>query len=284
RVLSAKINGLEQPLDYVLANGDMVEIVLGPKSQAPHREWLDFVKTNSAKKAIKHWYTQLSRRHSRQVGRELIEKELQQLLGRKLESIQEQEVRDYLVHHGYRTMDQLFMAIGQGERNPRQVVKRIFAEDRLDHTVPVQRQLNVRTPGFEATFFARSGCCRPIEGDHILGIKNGTRVEIHRSECSHMQNINPTQVLAANWVIEAGRTYRVWIKASVKTQIGMLRDVADVCARQRIAIHDVTVRRLPTGMSTISVFVEIKDADQLSTLLRKLQALPAVMQVRRRHS
>lgn len=284
RAIGARVNSIRRPLDHQLGNGDVVEIELSEHEQAPRREWLDFVKTNAARKAIKHWYNQLDRQKSATVGQHLLAKELNQILGRKLESIHEAEVRDYLQQQGYRGMEELFVAVGRGERNPRQVVKRVFAEDALGTRPVTHQQLNVRVPTSPGQVAMRARCCRPIEGDAIVAVRHGTRLLVHRTECRTLSVLPEGTLLTAHWIVDPTRTYRVWVQIAVNTYTGMLRDIADVCAQNNFAIHDISVRRFDGGVSGINVLIEIRDADQLSTLIRKLRSLPHVTDVIRRHA
>ncbi len=52
----AKINGKIVPLDHVLKNGDVIEIIKG-KVFKPSSDWLRVAKTTDAKKKIKAWFT-----------------------------------------------------------------------------------------------------------------------------------------------------------------------------------------------------------------------------------
>ncbi len=283
RVNGARVNSMRLPLDHVLANGDVVHILVGPEKQGPRREWLDFVKTNVARHSIKQWFSQLRDVESKKLGQQLIDKELKQLLGRTLESMTDQHAHEYMHQHGYQNLDQLFIAVGKGERNPRQVVKRVFAEDQLDMTVPVHRTLEVRIAGALHAQAVRARCCRPIEGDAIVALHQGKRVVIHRTECKVVNSFAHELIQAAEWVLDPLRTYRVWLEVVTETYVGMLRDVSDVCAQNNNAIHDVLVRR-KDGDSSIGLLVEIRDADQLSTLIRKLRSIPKVHAVERRYS
>jgi GTP pyrophosphokinase len=55
RCAGAKVNGRIVPLDHVLQNGDIVEIITGKKDN-PNRDWLSFVRTAGARIKIKNWH------------------------------------------------------------------------------------------------------------------------------------------------------------------------------------------------------------------------------------
>src|SRR5439155_6819245 len=71
----ARVNGLMVPLRYVLRNGDTVEILTSP-NQKPNKDWLKFVATSSAKAKIRHFIRTEQRERSKQLGHELLEREL----------------------------------------------------------------------------------------------------------------------------------------------------------------------------------------------------------------
>jgi len=54
----AKINKKMSSLDTKLNNGDMVEIIVN-KNSRPNKKWLDFVKTNDAKRGVRVYFLNL---------------------------------------------------------------------------------------------------------------------------------------------------------------------------------------------------------------------------------
>jgi GTP pyrophosphokinase len=54
--VGAEVNGKMVPLNHQLKDGDCVKIISQPHQTKPPKEWLDFVKTDLAKRIIKKFY------------------------------------------------------------------------------------------------------------------------------------------------------------------------------------------------------------------------------------
>ena len=67
--VGAKVNGSIVPLSYQLQMGDRVEI-LTQKSATPSRDWLNIVKTPSARSKIRSYSSKMSRSDDLQTGRD----------------------------------------------------------------------------------------------------------------------------------------------------------------------------------------------------------------------
>src|SRR4030081_3617605 len=74
RCIGAKTNGRMVPLDHVLENGDIVEVLTTKGLQGPSRDWLTFVKTSSAREKIRGWFKKERREENIQKGREQLDK------------------------------------------------------------------------------------------------------------------------------------------------------------------------------------------------------------------
>src|SRR5262249_26534385 len=71
----ARINGLIVPLRYQLRNGDTIEILTIPQ-QKPNKDWIKICATSRAKAKIRHHIRTEQRERGKQLGQELLEREL----------------------------------------------------------------------------------------------------------------------------------------------------------------------------------------------------------------
>ena len=90
--IGAKVNGRMVPLDHRLENGEIVEVLTTKAPHGPSRDWLNFVKTSSAREKIRQWFKRERRDENIQKGREMLDKEFRRLRQMSLSGVKDDQL------------------------------------------------------------------------------------------------------------------------------------------------------------------------------------------------
>lgn len=113
-MFGAKVNGRIVPMIYELQNGDIVEIMTSDKVHGPSRDWLNIVKSSSAKNKINHWFKQEMKDEAISRGREMVDKEIRKDGFVSLQLLRPEYLQPLLKRYSFKAVDDLFAAIGHG--------------------------------------------------------------------------------------------------------------------------------------------------------------------------
>ena len=97
-----------------------------------------------------------------------------------------------------------------------------------------------------------------------------------------MRSVKPERVLKVEWTSAEEATLGVEIAVSAYDRRGLVRDVTDVIALERLSIEAMTTTTdRKAGMAHVSVNLAVTDLEQLARVLRRLSAVPNVIHARR---
>ncbi|MCJ7763947.1 MAG: bifunctional (p)ppGpp synthetase/guanosine-3',5'-bis(diphosphate) 3'-pyrophosphohydrolase, partial [Dehalococcoidales bacterium] len=285
RCIGAKVNGRMVPLDYQLANGDVVEILTTKRAKGPTRDWLSphlgYVKTSHAREKIRQWFKKQERAENIDHGRELLDKELKQL-GLKYSN------RETLAKHfKYTTVDDFLAAIGYGGISVHHIALKMAAQQEQPKAVagvtplkPPVSAIRVLGVGDLLTNLAR--CCHPVPGDEIIGYITRSRgATIHRQDCYNIINEDEKERLIE---VEWGQTdalYPVRVQVEAWDRVGLVRDISTVVAEDKVNIINMTVNEHDDRTVTLYFYLETKGIAQLSRLLNKIGGIKGIASVSR---
>jgi GTP diphosphokinase / guanosine-3',5'-bis(diphosphate) 3'-diphosphatase len=284
--VGAKVNGRLVALNTPLQNGDIVQIVTTKAQRGPSRDWLNpnlgYVKTSHAKEKLRQWFRRQERAENVERGRDALERELRRL-GMTLADRHEDILR--LFH--YDTMEDLLAAVGYGGLNSQQVGVRLAAivqaEEQPIPTAPpgelrrkdVAGSVQVLGTGDLLTQIAR--CCNPVPGDPIVGFVTRSRgVSVHRSDCPNvLHEDEPERLIQVSWGPLA-QSYPVAVQIDALDRVGLLRDIGQMMADERVNMTGVRTHERNDGTTTVFVTLETTGIEQLTRLLNKLESVRGV--------
>lgn len=206
---AARVNGTIVPLNYVLENGDVVEI-MKRKIPEPSSQWLQLLKTASSKSKLKRYLYAQQRPQLIDHGKELLNAELLRFRLPPLDT-------DLSILKSYdgekltkERREDILMKIGQGSEKASAVLPHFDAlQGKLHHDEPERARRSSRREtviGIEGNVpmpVRYAKCCEPQEwprGDIAGVINRGGAVMVHRLECKMLKNASK------------GRRVKIWWK------------------------------------------------------------------------
>ncbi|MCS7065659.1 MAG: TGS domain-containing protein, partial [Fimbriimonadales bacterium] len=295
RCVGARVNGRMVPLDYQLRTGDMVEILTRPNAQ-PSYDWLSIVRTSSARSKIRAYFRAQRRAEFAAHGRDLLERELErQHIDRTLFI---EHLPAILQKMNLRTEEDLYASIGEGLTSVQAVMQRLrgLVESRPgaptppSPTAPPRRETRaMHIEDADGYMTRRATCCHPLPGDELMGyISRGRGIVVHRASCPNLRALEerePERIMTIEWTPPLSKketpTYPTAVSIEATDRVGVLADITAILSGQNINISDVRVRRSSKHTALIEMVLEVRNAQELRTVLQKIQSLDDIIAVYR---
>jgi len=300
RCRGARVDGAMVPLQTPLSNGQTVEIVT-VREGGPSMDWLNpelhFLQSPRARAKVRAWFNALQHEQTVAKGRELVEKLLQRE-GRTALSLEELAGR-----LGFDEAARLFEVVGKDEYSLRNIENLLRPAEPPAPDEPIQLKRprtggaagGVLVVGIDSLLTTLASCCRPAPPDAIGGyVTRGRGVAVHRTDCTnfrHMSATNPERVIPVEWGAQAGEArpgkdvYAVDIVVEAQDRQGLLRDISDVLAKQKVNVIGVasqSTKGIGDRRAFMTFTVEIDSAERLGNVLGLVAKVAGVDSARRR--
>ncbi len=304
KMVGAKVNGKIVTLDYQPQNGDIMEVITSNSAKGPSRDWLKIAKTSEARSKIKAWYKREMREENIQKGKEELERELIENGITTTQKDRDDLLSDISSSIGFTGHDDLYAAIGYGGIAVSKILPRfkqafVKVEKPTDEEVIASvkpenetRKKNtdsaIIVEGIDNCLIKFAKCCNPLPGEALIGyVTKGYGVSVHRADCKN--------VLAS---LERGDENDRWIHVSWNTQgksndfpaslqimgsqrNGLLADISTLLTNMKVSIRSLNARESDYN-AFIDVTVDVRNADHLDTIIKKLEGISGVRAVERR--
>ena len=302
-MVGCKINSKMMPIITPLNSGDIVEIITSDNSKGPSRDWLKFVKSTNAKNKINGWFKKAQKGENIEKGKELIEKELKRI-GVPYEKIFKIEYIDKVLdRYKYKTLEDMYAAIGFGANTAGKVISRMLQDYREDHKdEDIEKKLEelslddakmrktkasgsgIIVKGIDNCLVKLSKCCNPVPGDEIVGyITKGRGVSIHRKDCENVKDLisSENRMIDVKWVAETKETYNVTIEVLSNDRQGLLVDILNTLKNTKAKVMGVNTKVTKERIAIIDLDIEVENIKELNEIIRTIKKVDSVYEVRR---
>ena len=307
KMIGAKITGMIVPIDRVLENGEIVEILTSSSAKGPSRDWLKIVTTSEAKNKIRQWFKKEKRADNILLGKSMVDSEIKKAGYYISEAVKTEVVERIAQRSGFSIADDLYNTIGYGGLSVSKIHSKLTEE--LEKTVKqpepqievtkddivISKPKNIKSnsgiivdgeSGCQVKF---AKCCNPLPGDNVIGfITKGYGISIHKTDCPNVISgkQNPEYVdrwVSASWDIDTNSKHSLFeanLQIRTDDRIGMLADISVAIADMRVDILQINVQT-SSGFSIISLKVSCKNTEHYNSIVSRLRSISGVYEISR---
>ena len=296
QMVGAKINSKMVPINTVLSNTDIVEIITSKNSKGPSRDWLKYVKTSSAKSKILAFLKKQGKEVNIVHGREIFEKYLRKQKISKEELTKEKYIEEMLSKFSFKTIEDCYENIGFGSISPLKVMNKLNEAYRKDNTDIVSNNVNKSAnlrknsnsdlvivkniPNCKVQF---AKCCNPIPGDKIIGyITNSNGVSIHSTTCHNITKLeDDLRKIDVSWVNSNVKSFATKIIVKANNRNNILTDVIGKLNELKVNIEGMNTKTTQDKENIMEFLLNISDLNELQKIMKNIKKVDSVFEVKR---
>ena len=306
RMIGAKVNGIIVPIDRVLENGEIVEVLTSSATRGPSRDWLKIAKTSAARSKIRQWFKKEKYAENVIEGKAQVLSEMKRFGKAFTESQFEQIVAVTASRIGMSSTEDLYNMLGYGGISISKVTSKLrdeFNKVIVESAPPIMSADQIKLSKNKATKntsgvivdeldgcqvkFAR--CCNPLPGDGIVGfITVGHGISVHKNDCPNMlrsMNDNADRFVRVNWCADitdnnAGE-FEAMMKVYVVDRISMLADISVALADMRVSIIQINTQKMVAGRAIVNITVACKNLAHFNSMVSRIKTIKGVEDVQR---
>ncbi len=303
--VGAKVNGSIVPLAYELQMGDRIEILTN-KNSRPSRDWLNIVKTSSARSKIRNYFSKVTREDDLVRGRDELAKVMRKH-GMGIGSKSAEKAIDSVAKEmNYAHAEDVLAGIGAGKISAKQVgtklLKLMSKDGEVAKPEPKPEEFTLAQPmvaprnkrrkqgggvkvkGIDDVLVRLAHCCNPVPGDKIIGfVTRGRGVSVHRLDCPNARELlsTPERIIDVEWELGAETTYQVEVFIEALDRLRLLQDVTSALAESGVNILASSTTTHKDGLVDMRFLFEIGDLSRLDAVLRETRGVGGVFEARR---
>jgi len=292
--VGATVNSIFVPLNTALKTGDVVEIKTSKTSPGPNKDWLDIVKTSSAKSHIRKFLQQknseLIKNDDVQKGKELCKA----AFAERDVSLEEMEsllnTNNVLNNYHCINISDLYYNISKKNPTGAAVCDFLNIKKKIKNEVTLSKKIDygnndcpVYVENADGVKITLGNCCTPIPGDDIVGyITKGMGITVHRKDCPNVKDLKQ-RLIDVYWKENLGvSSYPVDILIDCNDDNSLITDVMNALTSFKVKITEFNAKMHPeNSTTTISCQLYVTNVNMLQQIFQVLKNISSVYQVKR---
>ena len=295
--IGAKVNARVVAIGHRLHTGDQVQ-VLTSRRTVPQPDWLDLCQTPRAHEAIKDFLRQQKKEYAADGRRKLGEyysrlrlKDNPQNLGQLKRFVNQKSDTDLFYDIAVGNISEHQVAECFGKANP---APQLFFLDQYKNLFDMgggrsKAAAEASTPflldkEYEHYPTETAPCCKPVQGDQVIGIVTDGKIMVHRTNCreaiTEMAN-HENHIVRAKWRAGEQLALLTGIALTGIDRKGLLQDITRLISEELAINMRAITLEASEGVARGIIMLYINNLEHLNGLINKLRAIDGIEDIRR---
>lgn len=285
-MVGAIVNDNIVPLNYELKTGDIVKINTN-KSSSPSKEWIQIARTNSTKNKIRAFFSKLDKEEASAKGKDLLAKEIRR---KKLSlDIIDNNMDAIIKELKLSNEEELYLDIGTGKISPNTVINVITPKE--ENSIDVNKYIRIQNKeisakndilvdGIDEIKVTLANCCKPINGDEIVGyISRGNGVIVHSKNCPNLKNMED-RLINVSWSKKSESKFPANIRIFSSKNDNLLLDIITKSSGLNINITNINTTNTD-DKNIYDLVVMVENTEKLNKYIDNLKQIKDIIDVQR---
>ena len=287
--VGGKINGKLVPIFTQLSNGDVVEILTSSNCKGPSRDWLNHVKTSSARAKIRAFFKSELKDENIRIGKSILEQAIKARnlnLAKELKEKYLEEIAKALIIDD---LDALYAEIGAGSVSANNIVGRLVnlynkekALEFKENVITVKKNKDgILVDGDSGLLVRYAGCCTPVTGDEIVGyVSRGRGVTIHRAGCHNLKFLEEERLIRAEWQESLVSDFVAVIKVCADDSNSVVNSLNKYVRDLKHKLKGFGYKKIKDEL-IFEIVVQILNKTELESIIKNIEMIKGVSKVYR---
>jgi GTP pyrophosphokinase len=303
--IGAKVNARVVPLGYRLHSGEQVQVLTSQKT-FPSEEWLSQAQTPRAKEHIKD-YIRNKKKEYREAGedklRDFMKRNSMRITADRIARLKRYFNVDSDTELYYRiatdaiSEEQLKQCFHLEKNAPNMLFLRPF-QDLFDNGTTTPAGSDTKRRGLKpptiSPFLTDSDhenlesqpapCCKPVQGDRVIGIVSGDKIMVHRTNCPnaiHEMSTHEDRIVRTRWRPGEKIAFLTGISITAIDRKGLLQELTRIISEELDLNMRAITLEASEGVARGLLMLYVHNLGDLDQLMGRIRTLEGVEQVQR---
>lgn len=283
--VSAMVNDKIEKLNYELEDGDIVSLNT-QSGKGPSKNWLSFVKTDTARGRIKSYFYKKEKEKFMSIGKDMLEIESKKRKENLNDLIDKYPLEKLLKELKLDNLEDLYFSVYTLKFIPINILNKLDGTNEKKEVLSKSlnnkiKFHNVLVAGDPDIMTSIASCCNPVYGEEIIGyVTKGYGIKVHSKNCKNI-NLNDERIIEVKWNEKVENKYSAVLNLYIDNSQDNLLKIITVANIYEINIDSMKLVGKNKNDIYYEVIIRVKNIELLNNFISELKKIHYINKIER---